>query len=119
MRCSRSCNCAMASLGDSTGGASSGMTMSGMVVRTEPEAVSPEPLSVGTGEPRGSELHQRSNAIRIDANDYVARELLGVFPLVRRAGGNDEDVTLGNRDILGTNRRCSGAAPAVTRAHRT
>src|SRR4030095_6794650 len=42
------------------------------------------------------------HAVRIDANDHVAGELLGVFPLVRRASRNDEDVTLRNRDILGT-----------------
>ena len=65
---------------------------------------------VRAGELRGPELHQRRDAVRIDADDDIARELLGVFPLVGRAGRNDEDITLRNRHVPGSDRRRATAA---------
>src|SRR5438093_8466822 len=71
--------------------------------------------SVRTGELRRPELHQRRDAVRIDADDDIARELLGVFPLVGRAGRDDQHIALRNRHVPGSYRRRAGAAPAIAR----
>src|SRR5436309_9116197 len=76
-------------------------------------------LVLRAGELRRAEFHQGSYAIRIDADNDVARELVSVFPLVGRPGWDDEDVALRNRDVLGPHRRRPRAAPAVTGAHGT
>jgi hypothetical protein len=52
-------------------------------------------------------------ATRSGSNNDIARELIGVFPLVRRAGWDDEDITLRDRDILSPGRGCAGATLAV------
>ena len=63
---------------------------------------------------RRPELHQGRDAVRIDADDDIARELIAAaFPFVGRAGGDDKDIALRNRDVLAPHGRCAGAAPAV------
>src|SRR4029450_12014570 len=49
---------------------------------------------------RRSGLHQGCDPVGIDADDDITCELLGIFPLVRGAGRNDEDVALRYRDVL-------------------
>src|SRR5260370_21008999 len=62
---------------------------------------------------RRAQSHQRSHTIRIQTNDDITRELIGVFPLVRRAGRDDEDIALRDGDILSPDGGCAGAALAV------
>src|SRR6185436_6305088 len=71
---------------------------------------------VRTGELRRPEHHQWGDAVRIDADDDIAREFLGVFPLVGRARRDDEDISLRDRHVPGPDRRRAGASPAVAGA---
>ena len=79
----------------------------------------PSTLLLRAGKLRRPELHQGSYAIRIDADDDIARELVDLFPLVRRASWDDEDIALRKRDVLGPDRRRAAATPAVAGAHGT
>src|SRR5258707_11058859 len=71
------------------------------------------PSALRLHEFRRPQSHQRSHAIRIDTNDDIARELIGVFPLMRRAGRDDEHIAFRDRDILGPDGGCTGASLAV------